>query len=101
MRRSENLKIKDQRSKDRSLRQLLQGLHSQVRDTEGSDFLHLATWSQVATLATFAATLYPECTGQVQICRLRTLSLMYKELKFALAIIHRDSKVDTVGCVKE
>jgi len=26
---------------------------------------------------------------------------MYKELKFALAIIHRDSKVDTVGCVKE
>ncbi len=63
--------------------------------------MRLATWSQVATLATFAATLYPECTGQVQICRLRTLSLMYKELKFALAIIHRDSKVDTVGCVKE
>jgi len=26
---------------------------------------------------------------------------MYKELKFALAIIHRDGKVDTVGCVKE
>ena len=55
----------------------------------------------MATLATFVATLYPECTGQVQICRLRTLSLMYEELKFALAIIHRDSKVDTVGCVKE
>ena len=71
------------------------------RDQEGSDFLRLATWSQVATLATFVATLYPECTGQVQICRLRTLSPMYKELKFALAIIHRDSKVDTVGCVKE
>jgi len=26
---------------------------------------------------------------------------MYKELKFALAIIHRDGKVDTVGCVTE
>jgi len=26
---------------------------------------------------------------------------MYKELKFALAIIHRDGKVDSVGCVKE
>jgi len=26
---------------------------------------------------------------------------MYKELKSALAIIHRDIKVDTVGCVKE
>jgi len=26
---------------------------------------------------------------------------MYKELKFTLAIIHRDNKVDTVGCVKE
>ena len=77
------------------------GIASHSRDQEGSDFLHLPTWSQVATLATFVATLYPECTGQVQICRLRTLSLMYKELKFALAIIHRDSKVDTVGCVKE
>ena len=37
----------------------------------------------------------------MQTCRLRTLSLMYKELKFTLAIIHRDNKVDTVGCVKE
>lgn len=55
----------------------------------------------MATLATFVATLYPECTGQVQICRLRTLSLMYKELKFALAIIQLDIKVDTVGSVKE
>jgi len=26
---------------------------------------------------------------------------MYKQLKFALAIIHRDIKVDSVGCVKE
>jgi len=26
---------------------------------------------------------------------------MYKELKFTLAIIHRDNKVDSVGCVKE
>jgi hypothetical protein len=38
---------------------------------------------------------------RVQICRLRTLSLMYEDLKFALAIFHRDIKVDNVGCVKE
>ncbi|MBJ7370034.1 MAG: hypothetical protein JHD19_01130 [Pseudomonas sp.] len=99
MRRPE--KPEDQKIKRSQPSATLTGIAFHSRDQEGSDFLHLATWSQVATLATFAATLYPECTGQVKICRLRTLSLMYKELKFALAIIHRDSKVDTVGCVKE
>ncbi|WP_460160625.1 hypothetical protein [Pseudomonas sp. S2_B10] len=99
MRRSE--KSKDQKIKRSQPSAAPTGIAFHSGGQEGSDFLRLATWSQVATLATFAATLYPECTGQVQICRLRTLSLMYKELKFALAIIHRDGKVDTVGCVKE